>query len=220
MEKVLEYISQNNIKALLFDLNGTMIDDQNFHIDAWHKLINQMGRPMTLEEARPYIYGRNEELIERVFPGKYTVEEKLKIGDDKEAKYREDFFPYLKLINGLNDFLEEMHASGLVIAIGSAANIPNIDYVLDNCSIRHYFSAIISAESVSNSKPDPEVFIKCAEAIGMKPEECLVFEDVPKGVEAAVRAGMKAVTVTSSHSPEEFAEFEGEIVEFISSYEY
>jgi HAD superfamily hydrolase (TIGR01509 family) len=218
MEHVKRFIKENKIKALLFDLNGTMIDDQNFHIEAWHKLINKMGRVLTIEETRPFIYGRNEELIERVFPGKYTLDEKVKIGYDKEAQYRIDFLPSLKLIEGLGDFLQYAKEEGLTMAIGSAAIIPNIDYVLDHCDIRHYFEAIVSGEDVSNSKPDPEVFLKCANTLRFQPEQCLVFEDVPAGVDAAVRAGMKAVVITSSHHQVEFVYFEKHVVGYMDNY--
>jgi beta-phosphoglucomutase len=218
MEKIKKFIKDNGIKGLLFDLNGTMVDDVGYHIIAWHKLINEMGRPMSIEETKPEIYGRNEELIERVFPGQFTEEERVQIGIEKEAKYREEFRPFLKLISGLEDFLSEMETEGILLSIGSAAIIPNIDYVLDSCDIRHYFPVIVSGEDVSNSKPDPEVFIKCADQLGLPYHKCLVFEDVPKGVEAAVRAGMKAVAVTSTHTVEEFASLEEHIVEYIADY--
>jgi beta-phosphoglucomutase len=218
MNEVKKFIKENNIKALLFDLNGTMVDDVGYHIVAWHKLINEMGRPMTIEETKPEIYGRNEELIERIFPGQYTEAERVQMGIEKEARYREEFRPHLKLIDGLEDFLIEMKAEGIQFAIGSAAIVVNIDYVIDNCGIRHFFPVIVSGEDVSNSKPDPEVFIKCADQLGIDYEYCLVFEDVPKGVEAAVRAGMKAVAVTSTHTIEEFTALDEHIVDYIASY--
>src|SRR5882762_1371656 len=90
------------------------------------------------------------------------------------------------------------------MAIGSAAIPFNIDFVLDNLNIRHYFKAIVSADDVVLSKPHPETYLKAAELLNVIPTDCIVFEDVPKGAEAAANAGMKAVVITTTHQPEEF----------------
>ncbi|UOQ75044.1 HAD family phosphatase [Hymenobacter cellulosilyticus] len=90
------------------------------------------------------------------------------------------------------------------MAIGSAAIPFNIDFVLDNLHIRHYFQAIVSADDVTLSKPHPETFLKAAAQLGVTPADCIVFEDVPKGAEAALNAGMKAVILTTTHQGEEF----------------
>ena len=91
------------------------------------------------------------------------------------------------------------------MAIGSAAIMFNIDYILDGLKLRKYFGAVISAEDVHISKPDPETFIKCADALGIAYQDCIVFEDAPKGVEAALHAGMKAIVITTYHAEEEFS---------------
>ncbi len=90
------------------------------------------------------------------------------------------------------------------MAIGSAAIPFNIDFVLDNLQIGKYFSAIVSAEDVGISKPHPETFLKAADLLNVNPSDCLVFEDAPKGVEAANSAGMKSVVLTTMHNRNEF----------------
>jgi beta-phosphoglucomutase len=198
-------------KAFLFDLNGTMIDDMQYHVTAWYRLLNEMGANISMERMKEECYGKANELIERILPGRFTEAERDAIGDQKEAVYREEFRPYLKLLPGLLEVLEEAYQSGIKMAIGSAAIMANIDFVLDGLNIRHYFSAIVSADDVTNSKPDPETYLKCAELLGMDPSECIVFEDVPKGVESAERAGMKSVVITILHTKEEFSEFKNVI---------
>ena len=91
------------------------------------------------------------------------------------------------------------------MAIGSAAIMFNVDFVLDNLHLRKYFDALISADDVQHSKPDPETYLKCAQVLGVDPANCLVFEDAPKGVEAAKNAGMPSVVLTTMHEQEEFA---------------
>ena len=94
---------------------------------------------------------------------------------------------------------------GVPMAIGSAAIPFNIDFVLDNLGIRHFFSAIVSADDVLQSKPHPETFLKAAGLLNVAPQDCLVFEDVPKGVESAQNAGMRAIVLTTTHQPAAFA---------------
>ncbi|MND47059.1 Fructose-1-phosphate phosphatase YqaB [compost metagenome] len=104
------------------------------------------------------------------------------------------------------------------MAIGTAAIPINIDFVLDGLNIRHYFSTIVSANDVAESKPNPEVFLKCAALLDAKPEDCIVFEDAPKGVEAARNAGMKTVVInTVMHTKDEFEQYDN-VIAFIDSY--
>jgi HAD superfamily hydrolase (TIGR01509 family) len=152
-------------------------------------------------------YGKNDELLERVFPGRFSMEEKIKLGNDKEALYRIEFKPFLKLISGLETFLATAAQHNIKMAIGSAAIRENINFVIDNMHIRHYFSAIVSANDVEKSKPHPETFLKCAALISLDPKDCIVFEDTPKGVECAMHAGMKAVVILGEHQKEEFDHF-------------
>lgn len=205
------------MKAFLFDLNGTMIDDMGYHIKAWHKLIHQYGGNLTLEQTKEQCYGKNGELLERVFPGRFTDEEKNTIGYAKEEQYQREFRPHLRLIDGLDQFLAAAYKQQIKMAIGSAAITFNIDFVLDGLHIRHYFGSVVSADNVANSKPDPETYLKNAAELGIAPADCIVFEDAPKGVEAAQNAGMQAVVITTMHTKEEFSACNN-IIGFIKDY--
>jgi beta-phosphoglucomutase len=196
------------IKAFLFDLNGTMINDMQYHIDAWYAILNEMGANLTLEETARQCYGTSHDMFERIFPGKYTKQQINGITQKKEQDYQRKYFPHLKLIDGLPKFLEEAKKQNIKMAIGSAALMFNIDFVLDNLKIRHYFDAIVSAEDVTKSKPDGETYEKCAAALGVKSYECIVFEDVPKGVESALNADALCVVIEGKHhTKEEFDHF-------------
>lgn len=194
-------------KAFLFDLNGTIIDDMSFHVKAWHRIVNELGANLSLEQVKAECYGKNHDLLDRVFPGRFTTEEKDRMSFEKEKQYQYEFKPHLKLINGLDQFLEKAKQHHIKMAIGSAAIMFNIDFVLDGLNIRHYFDAIVSADDVVFSKPDPETFIKCADKLGVQYNNCIVFEDAPKGVEAAANAGMKCMVLTTMHTEDEFHEY-------------
>lgn len=205
-------------KAFLFDLNGTMIDDMSYHIKAWHRILNELGANISMERVKEECYGKNGELLERVFPGRFSEEEKDKISLDKEKQYQQEFRPHLKLINGLDSLLLKSHNDGIKMAIGSAAILYNIDFVVDGLHIRDYFDAIVSADDVEHSKPDPETYDKCARQLAVAAKNCLVFEDAPKGVETAENAGMDCVVITTLHGREEFAHYTN-VVAFIDDYD-
>lgn len=201
----------NNIKAFLFDLNGTMIDDMDYHVTAWQKIFNELGAGLSYEQMKQECYGKNHEVIERIFPGRFTQDEKQQMSIEKEKQYQLAFRPKLKLIDGLDVFLEDAYKKGIPMAIGSAAIMFNIDFVLDGLDIRKYFTSIVSADDVIYSKPNPETYLKCAGQLGFSPADCIVFEDAPKGVEAAENAGMKSVVITILHKADEFIQYKNVI---------
>jgi len=182
--------------AFLFDLNGTMINDMDFHIRAWHRILNDLGANIGMEEVKRECYGKNGELLERIFPGRYSEEEKDTMSYAKEAAYQQEFKPMLKLIDGLDSFLEQAGQHKIQMAIGSAAIMYNIDFVLDGLNIRRYFSTIVSAESVKESKPHPETYLLCAEQLG---------------------AGMRCVVINTMHTEDEFTSYQN-IECFIDDY--
>jgi beta-phosphoglucomutase family hydrolase len=205
-------------KAFLFDLNGTMIDDMPYHIKAWHRILTSLGANLTLEQMKQECYGKNHELVERIFPGRFSEEEKTKMSFEKEKQYQEEFRKELKLIKGLDEVLKTAHDAGIKIAIGSAAILFNIDFAVDGTGIRHYIDAIVSADDVHESKPHPETYLKCAKALGVEAKDCLVFEDAPKGAECALNAGMDCVVITTLHQPEEFSTYKN-VIGFISNFD-
>jgi beta-phosphoglucomutase-like phosphatase (HAD superfamily) len=113
--------------------------------------------------------------------------------------------------------LEKAHQAGIKMAIGSAAIPFNINFILDNLNLRKYFPVIVSADDVTKSKPDPETFTKGADILGVGYHKCLVFEDAPKGVEAAKNAGMQALALTTLHTPDEF-HITDNIIRFMKDY--
>lgn len=215
MEK--DHHSLDNYSAFLFDLNGTMIDDMHYHVMTWFRILNELGAKVSMERIKEECYGKNTELLERIFPGRFTLEEKNRISWEKEKQYQKEFAPVLKLTVGLQDFLKQLSEKGFKLAIGSGAIRFNIDFILDETGIRNYFNAIVSADDVDRSKPDPETWIRCAEILNIQPVECLVFEDTPKGVESARNADMKAIVITTMYQPEEFSLYDN-VIGFINDF--
>ncbi|MCC9165797.1 HAD family hydrolase [Pontibacter harenae] len=209
----------NNYKALLFDLNGTVIDDMHYHGKAWYGVLNEdLGADLTWEEVQKQMYGKNREVLNRIFgEDKFSDEEAEELSIKKEKRYQSEYKPNLKLINGLEKFLEDATEHNIKMAIASAAITDNIDFVLDNLDVRRYFDAIVSADDVHHSKPDPETFLKAAEKLNFAPSECVVLEDAPKGVEAAENAGMDCIVILTAHPKEDFSQYKN-VVAFIEDY--
>jgi HAD superfamily hydrolase (TIGR01509 family) len=178
-----------------------------YHAKAWFDILNNdLKANLSWQEVKSHMYGKNEELLVRIFgKGHFTQQEMDALSMEKEKKYQAGFRPHLQLIKGLDSFLQKAAAQSVQMAIGTAAIPFNVDFILDNIPIRKFFKAVVTADDVITSKPDPEVFVKCADQLQMAHEDCIVFEDAPKGVEAAYNAGMKAVVITSYHEKEDFA---------------
>lgn len=206
-------------KAFIFDMNGTMIDDMEYHVHGWYNILNEdLGAGMTRDAVKKEMYGKNSEVLVRIFgEGRFTEEEMNTLSLEKERRYQAAYRPHLKLIPGLQEFLDKARQMNIPMAIGTAAIPFNVDFALDNLDVRKYFSSIVTADDVVASKPDPEVFLKAAEELGAAPADCIVFEDAPKGVEAAANAGMKAVVITTMHAREEFSQYDN-IITFIQDY--
>lgn len=189
-------------------MDGTMVDNMMVHHKAWQRKLAALGLDLTLEEVRQSIHGINEEILERLFGDRFSPEERRRIAWEKEAEYRDIFLPELKLVSGLEALLQSAHQANIRMGIGTAAPAENVQFVLEHLHLRPLFGSVIDASQVTKGKPDPEVFLKVAEELGVEPGHCIVFEDSPTGAEAARRAGMQAVIISTTHLEEEFSHFE------------
>lgn len=195
------------MKGVIFDLDGTMVDNMMVHHRAWQKKLKELGLDMTMEEVREQIHGINEEIFIRLFGDRFTTVERKQLAYEKEEAYRAIYKSEIKLIEGLAGFLESLHKRGVPMAIGSAAPAENVDFVLDSLNLRNYFNTVFHAGDVEKGKPDPEIYLKCAAGLNLSPKDCIVFEDSPTGAEAALRAGCELVIITTTHAKQEFARF-------------
>lgn len=195
-----------NTKAFIFDLNGTIVDDMEYHFIAWNYLINdRLNGGLSENEVRQNMYGKNAEVLQRIFgSSRFSKAELKKLSEEKEQKYREVYFPEMKLMNGLPSFFQQALNHDIRLAVATALEIETAVQLLERLRIREYFEAVVTADDVINSKPDPETFLLAAEKLKLEAADCLVFEDSPKGAEAAQRAGMRVIALTTSKEPVDF----------------
>ena len=185
-------------KACLFDLDGVLVDTAIYHFQAW-KMLGENFNYQLSEEQNEQLKGvsRVESLNRILNWASYTATE-----EQKEIWLKEKNDNYLQLITHMNpseilpgvvDFLGQIKADGYKIALGSASK--NAEIILEKTHLTPWFDLIIDGNKVSKSKPDPEVFLKGAEGLGLLPSECIVFEDAQAGVEAAIAGGMKVIGI-------------------------
>lgn len=186
------------IKACLFDLDGVLVDTAVYHFKAWKKLANALGFDFT-EAQNEQLKGisRMESLNKILDWGNQqkTEEEKMSLATQKNDWYVAMISQMTpaEVLNGTVDFLSEIKEAGYLIGLGSASK--NSEMILERTNLTHFFDVIVDGNVVSKSKPDPEVFLKGAELLGVLPEQALVFEDAIAGIEASNRAGMRSVGI-------------------------
>jgi len=193
-------------KAFLFDMDGTLIDNMAVHMQIWVEFLAGMGVKIGLDQFNKFAAGRTNAEILRELVGPHLSEEEIfRLSDQKEELYRAHFGPLMKPAAGLVQFLDSAREAGIPMAVASSAGCDNIHFHLEGLGLGGYFTIQIGSEDVQNGKPDPEIFLKAAERLGVAPGDCLVFEDTPAGLEAAYRAGMSAVALTSTYPRERLA---------------
>ena len=189
--------------ALIFDMDGVLVDNNPFHKQAWDTFCKTHGHHLNEEGLRQNIYGKtNHDVVTFLF-GNLPETDIKAYAEQKEALYRELFLPHLAPVPGLIEFLPLATQQFEKLAIASSAPPVNIDFILDHLQIRPYFSLIVDETMVSRGKPDPEVYLITSKRLGIPPEQCVVIEDSMAGIESAKRAGMKVVGITTTHSREE-----------------
>lgn len=191
-------------KALLFDMDGTLVDNTAVHIRAFEIFCGRYGVTGWRERLSQGFGMGNDDIMHLVMPEEVIRTRGLAaLADEKEAIYREIYAPDIRPIEGLKELLERLRRDGIRCAVGSSGCKANVDFVLDRCGIRPYFEAQVSGDMVTRCKPDPEIYLTAAAALGLDPAECVVMEDAKAGIEAARRAGAgRVVALTTTLSRE------------------
>jgi beta-phosphoglucomutase len=190
--------NQKPRSAFIFDMDGTIVDSMPFHMQSWLKVWAEVSIPITAEDMHRNNRGTIVEVIRRIAGSHLSDAEVIAIAERKEVLFREMFRPHLKLIDGLQRFLDEARHIDVALALATCAGQENIAFVLDGLGIRSYFETVVGEEDVESGKPDPETFLTAAARLGVPPDRCTVFEDSHSGIEAAYHAGMRTVVVATT----------------------
>ncbi|MGM0581116.1 MAG: HAD family hydrolase [Bacteroidota bacterium] len=193
----------SNKKAIIFDMDGVIIDNISYHIEALKQFLKQFGKEVTNEEFQNHYNGRTiQEVILGLKPDADHTEVML-LAEEKEKIYRDLYSADLAPTDGLMEFLPLAKKAGLKMAVATSAITANADFTLDGLNIRNYFDAVIDSTMVTKGKPDPQIYLKAAEQLNISPENCVVLEDALAGIESAKRAGMDVIGLFTSLKKEE-----------------
>lgn len=196
-------------KAALFDMDGTLVDNTLAHMRAFEIFCARYGVTGWKEKLSQAFGMGNDDIMRLIMPAELIRERGLaSLAEEKEAIYREIYAPEIRPVEGLVPLLESLRAASVRCAVGSSGCRANVDFVLEKCRIGEFFDVRISGDRVTRCKPDPEIYLTAAAALGMAPADCVVFEDAKAGIESARRAGVGRVVALATTLPREVLERE------------
>jgi beta-phosphoglucomutase-like phosphatase (HAD superfamily) len=194
------------VSALIFDMDGTMIDSMPYHAQSWALFAAKHGVKMDLPELMRRTTGRTgTECMGELFGRVMSAEEALPLVKEKEQIYRDLFAPVFSEVRGFKAFEKTARELGLKIAVGTAGDLHNVEFALSHLKLAQAPDAVIRGDMGLPGKPEPAIFLEAARAVSARASTAIVFEDAPLGIEAARRAGMRAVAICTSHSAAELA---------------
>lgn len=190
-------------------MDGTIVNNMAYHTAAWVEFFRRRGRDIDAHEFFLRTTGRlGHEIMRDYIGADLSDAECAALDAEKDDIYQELYGPHRKTVAGFDDLIASAKSAGILLAVATAAPVTNIVFTLDGLDLRRHFDAVVGAADVKRGKPEPDVFLKAAEACGAAPENCIVFEDAPLGVEAARRAGMAAIALTTTLPAAAFDEFD------------
>ena len=190
--------------AIIFDMDGTLMNNNPYHFKAWQAFYTKYNRSISLDDYKTEISGHTSVEIFQTFFGKVmTPEEITTHANEKNLLYRELYKPYIKPLDGLIAFLQEIYAAGIPMNIATSGSPANVRFMFEHIPIAHYFKHVVDASEVIHGKPDPEIFLKAAQYANADPTKCIAFEDSFAGIASAKAAGMKVVGITTMEKREE-----------------
>jgi len=191
---VFEKLTLSRGLALIFDMDGVMLHSTDLHMQAWIAYLERHGVEDTSVIFR-MLGKRNDQIVHEIFGADLSEADVMEHGAAKERLYRELMTPVLEqsYVAGVRELLRAAHGCGIPLALATNAEPLNVDFVLDHAGLRPLFSAIVDGSQVTHAKPHPEIFLTAASRIGVEPRNCVIFEDSPGGIQAALSAGGRVV---------------------------
>jgi len=194
--------------AVVFDMDGVLVDSYDAHFESWRRLADQCGYEMT-ERQFAATFGRtSREIIAELWSGGRLSDERIaELDDRKEAAYREILRERFPAMDGAVELIDALRNAGIALAIGSSGPAENVEQVVAGLNRRDAFDATVTRLDVTRGKPDPQVFQIAADRLRLPPQRCAVVEDAPAGIIAANAAGMKSIALVSKgHDASELAD--------------
>jgi HAD superfamily hydrolase (TIGR01509 family) len=184
--------------AVVFDLDGTMIDNHEYHHKAWAEFCVRHNIVFDVDTFYRQFGGTNKEILKELFGTNLSDEDIRKYADEKENIYRELYKGKVRPVEGLREFIKMLAGIPCKLAIATSAPVENVTFILHELRMENIFSVIVHAGMITYSKPHPEIFLKASSLLNLKGNECIAVEDTQRGIESAKAAGMKTLGILTS----------------------
>lgn len=192
--------------AVIFDMDGVMVDNNPYHKNAWKAFVQKHGFSLSETELKEHVYGKtNHDTLRHLFGADISNDEIQQYAEEKEEIYRSLYKDSIQPTKGFIEFLDLLHSQNIPVAVATSAPPKNVEFVLSAIGAKKYFNIIVDDTDVKKGKPDPEIYLATAKKLHMNPADCIVFEDSLSGVQAALNAGMKVIAITTTHTKEELS---------------
>jgi beta-phosphoglucomutase len=192
-------------RAVIFDMDGVLIDSAKAHKESWRVLGNDLGVDVTDEMFADQFGRASRDIIRCLFGHDLSDVTVTRYDDRKEEAFRDIVRGRMPFMPGARELVRTLHQAGFALAVGSSGPPENVDLCIEEMGLAHCFDAVVNGMDVTYGKPHPQTFLLAAERLGFQPKDCVVVEDAPAGIEAAARAGMKSVALTGTHPPSAFS---------------
>lgn len=202
------------MKAVIFDMDGVIVDTNPHHRTAWREYYQRYGKTLSDADFVQYVSGKhNSDIIAHLFTGQTVpAREVIRLSNEKEALFRELYRSNITPVPGLVNFLRALKAAGIRTAVATSAPVENLNFVVDALNLRPYFDALLNESLVSRPKPDPEIYQKAMQLLGVEPADSVIFEDSMTGIRAARASGAFVVGVATTQTPDELRPFVDDVL--------
>lgn len=195
------------IKAIIFDMNGVIVNDERIHQEAWKEWCALHGFTLTEEQFSEFVFGRTEkDVFSMLHKREISKEELEQFSNERVDVAIRIFQPKLEANPGFLSFVQYLVSHNMKLAIATSSRNRYSNFIVDSLNLRQYFPVIITAEDITNGKPDPQIYQMAASRLNVDPTECLVFEDTHSGIQSAKNANMKVVAIATTHKAEELTD--------------
>jgi beta-phosphoglucomutase len=198
--------------VFIFDMDGVIVDNAEWHLEAFAEFGKRHGLVQTKEEYIKYFGNTNQTIMNSLFRTQLSSYKSEELANEKEVIYRELYRPFIKPVGGLPAFLEYASMHNIPIALATSAPNENVNFTLEATGLKKYFNIISDSSMVKHGKPDPEIYLLTAAKLGVQPSDCVVFEDSIAGIQSALTAGMHVIGVATTHKSEELLMYVNEII--------
>jgi len=192
-------------KGVIFDMDGVIVDNQDYHYEAWMKFCQKYDVIPEGDVSR-YFGMTNNDILTNIFPDNLSDKQLYEYAGEKEKLYQNLYQGNIEIADGLEHLLISLTEKGVKLGIATSAPSTNVDFVLGNTRLHIYFDVVVDSSMIKRGKPDPEIYLTAAEEMGLAPEECIVVEDSVAGVKAGKAAGMMVVAITTTSAREKLSE--------------